>query len=100
MPDRNKKRRMKCEHCGNPFVSSRIDATYCTSTCRTQARRKSQAKDRAIAKAQAAIDELMKYCASPSAADCIKEVLGWLINPADGRELVYQIREIVGNDKS
>lgn len=95
MSDRRKKRKMTCEQCGNPFHSSRIDATYCSNTCRTHARRASQAKDKAIARAKAAIDDLMKYCVSPSAADCMHEIIGWLTNPADRRELQYQIREVI-----
>lgn len=89
---------LKCCECGKQFYSSRQDAKFCGATCRSRAHRKIDAKDKAIAKAKAAIDDLMKYCASPSAADCIKEVLGWLINPDEKRELVYQFREVAGEE--
>jgi len=85
----------QCEECGKQFDSSRHDARFCSATCRSRAHRKIDAKDKAIARAKAAIDDLMKYCVSPSAADCMAEVFGWLINPDDKREFVYQIREVV-----
>lgn len=95
MKERDKWKSHNCEECGKPFDSSRYDARYCSATCRSKMHRKAQAKDKAIARARAAIDELMKYCVSPSAADCMAEVFGWLINPDDKREFVYQIREVV-----
>jgi len=94
MKERDKWQSHNCEECGKRFDSSRYDARYCSATCRSKMHRKAQAKDKAIARAKAAIDELMKYCVSPSAADCMAEVFGWLINPDDKREFVYQIREV------
>lgn len=95
MRSRGKYNDHKCAECGKQFHSSRYDTKYCSATCRSRAHRKIDAKDKAIAKAKQAIDDLMKYCVSPSAADCMKEIIGWLTNPADTRELQYQIREVV-----
>lgn len=86
-------RTVKCPVCDKAFEASRPDATFCSSTCRTKARRASQAKDKAIAKAKTAIEELLKYETSASVADCLKEVFDWLINPNPGKELAYTIRE-------
>lgn len=99
MSNRSKKRRMTCEHCGNPFVSSRIDASYCSSTCRTQARRAKQGKDKAIAQAIAAIDNLTNFCINPSAAETIKEVISWMCKPehTGGLKIVF---EELNNDVS
>lgn len=89
----------KCCECGKQFSSSREDAKFCGATCRSRAHRKIDAKDKAIAKAKAAIAELMQYCNSPIVNDCLQEIIGWITNPADQRELVYKLREVQSEER-
>jgi len=99
MRQHHKWRTVNCSVCGQAFEASRHDAKFCSSTCRTKARRATQAKDKAIARARAAIDDLMQYCSSPSAADCMREVFGWFLNPDEKREFRYEIVQVTDGEK-
>lgn len=89
--------KIECQNCGNVFSSSRQHAKTCSPRCRKALSRKDpdyiEPRDREKP-ANKAIEDLMRYV-SPSAQDSMKEILGWLINPDDKREFVYQIREVV-----
>lgn len=93
MGEHFKWRQVVCKQCGKQFASSSKFAAYCSSTCRTRARRAAQGKDKAIARAFAAIDELTHYCVQPSAAQTIKDVITWMCQ--DG--LQGDIRIIMDN---
>ncbi len=94
-----KYRAVTCSVCGQSFTASRDDAKFCSSTCRTKARRATQAKDKAIARAKVAIADLTQYCGSPTVAECLNEIIGWLLNPDDKRELRYEIVQLTDGDK-
>lgn len=49
-----------CAACGTKFESTRYDAAYCSSTCRSKAKRAKGQLDREIAAARAAVDVLVQ----------------------------------------
>jgi predicted nucleic acid-binding Zn ribbon protein len=94
-----KHRTVNCPVCGKAFKASRDDATFCSSTCRTKARRAKQGKDKAIAAARQAINELVKFCGSPLMAERVNEVITWWTEENCGSELLIQFNPL-NNDVS
>jgi predicted nucleic acid-binding Zn ribbon protein len=92
-------RTVNCSVCGKAFEASRHDAAYCSSTCRTKARRAKQGKEKAIAAARQAINELVLFCGSPLMADRVNEVITWWTEENCGSELRIEFIQL-NNDVS
>jgi len=92
-------REVECKQCGKKFEASSQFASYCSSTCRTRARRAKQGKDKAIAAARAAINELVQFCGSPLMAEKVNEIITWWTEENCGSELLIQFNPL-NNDVS
>jgi len=51
--------RITCVECGNVFESTRSDATFCNSTCRSKFTRRIQNRQKTIDRAKAALEKML-----------------------------------------
>jgi len=52
---------VECLVCGKEFEATRIDAAFCSSTCRSRFHRAAKMLDKRIERAERAIDDLIKH---------------------------------------
>lgn len=63
-----------CDVCGNYFDSSRYDAQYCGSTCRSKAHRAAKERTKTMQRAEEAITALGKYCGNDETREVMRKL--------------------------